>query len=61
MQNVTFNERDTIKILNIVNAYKELVKEQLFQCIPGSKPYLFFHQELSETQTLLNKMLPKGA
>jgi len=60
MKNVTFNERDAMKILSIINCYKELVKEQLIQCIPGSKPYLFFHQELTEAQTLLNKMLPEG-
>ena len=61
MQNVTINENDTIKILNIIYFYKQMLQDSLFTYKPGSKDFIFLYDEIEQTTRLLNRLLPGGA
>lgn len=61
MQNITMNEKDTLKILKIIYFYKQMLQENLFTYKPGSKDFIFLYDEIEETTRLLNRLLPGGA
>lgn len=61
MQNITMNEKDTLKILKIIFFYKQMLQESLFTYKPGSEDFVFLHNEIEQTTRLLNKLLPGGA